>query len=205
MRKNHGISPVAFHRAHLIQVLYDELPKTALALAADSTIDWDPENPFTAEYKCLWCSFPRPSDSGQSFETHGKGRSVMYVTRHDYGWIFLYERLSQPTNERISYTDNEIDALAAIFSDYTVADGMKVRDAYAKRLNSGLANLEEGILEHWNWGRIVLAGDACHKYTPNAGLGLNHGIQDIVVLCNGLRKATKDAPVGLDTATLRRV
>jgi 2-polyprenyl-6-methoxyphenol hydroxylase-like FAD-dependent oxidoreductase len=68
-----------------------------------------------------------------------------------------------------------------------------------------MANLEEDIPKHWSWGRVVLAGDACHKYTPNAGLGLNDGIQDIVLLCNGLCRTIKDTPDGLDTATLRWV
>jgi 2-polyprenyl-6-methoxyphenol hydroxylase-like FAD-dependent oxidoreductase len=35
----------------------------------------------------------------------------------------------------------------------------------------------------------VLAGDACHKFTPNAGLGFTNGIQDIALLCNLLHDA----------------
>lgn len=56
-----------------------------------------------------------------------------------------------------------------------------------------MANLEEGILKHWSAGRIVLVGDACHKFTPNAGLGLNNGIQDVVVLVNELHRARQAA------------
>ena len=57
-----------------------------------------------------------------------------------------------------------------------------------------MTNLEEGIVDHWSWGRIVLVGDACHKFTPNAGAGLNNGIQDVVTLCNGLHETIHATP-----------
>jgi 2-polyprenyl-6-methoxyphenol hydroxylase-like FAD-dependent oxidoreductase len=52
-----------------------------------------------------------------------------------------------------------------------------------------MANLEEGIVQHWSWDRIVLVGDACHKFTPNQGLGYNNGIQDVVALVNELHRS----------------
>ncbi|RYC57320.1 hypothetical protein CHU98_g8884 [Xylaria longipes] len=51
-----------------------------------------------------------------------------------------------------------------------------------------MANLEEGIVKHWSWNRLVLVGDACHKFTPNYGLGYNNGIQDVVALVNELHQ-----------------
>ncbi|PWY86589.1 FAD/NAD(P)-binding domain-containing protein [Aspergillus sclerotioniger CBS 115572] len=257
IRKNHGSAPVAFHRAHLIQTLYDKLPEKAksqylvnkkvsdieshdtgvrvtcadgtaydgsmvigadgvhsktrqvmrrLALAADPTRTWDAENPFTAEYKCMWCSFPRRTETGESTETQNIDKSVMYLSGRERGWIFLYERLPQPTTERINYTPEDIEAMAARFAEYPITETLRVKDVYAERFTAGMANLEEGILEHWGWGRMALVGDACHKYTPNAGLGLNNGIQDVVVLCNGLHKALQSATgEQLDTTTLGRV
>ncbi|KAL2836448.1 FAD/NAD(P)-binding domain-containing protein [Aspergillus pseudoustus] len=250
IRKNHGTAPVTFHRAELIQVLYDGLPPAAKeryftgkdvvnitsnddgvevacadgsvysgaavlgvdgvhsrtrrlmrkdALGANLKSGWDPERPFTATYKCLWCSFARPSDTGESYETQSKDQSVMYLTGRERAWIFLYEKLPQPTSERTSYTKDDVDAFAAKFAEFPVTEDLKVKDVYAKRTSVGMANLEEGIAGHWSCGRIVLAGDACHKFTPNAGLGLNAGIQDVVVLCNLLHKAMKTSPA-MDTA-----
>ncbi|PYI01546.1 FAD/NAD(P)-binding domain-containing protein [Aspergillus sclerotiicarbonarius CBS 121057] len=257
MRKNHGIVPMAFHRAHLIQTLYNELPEQAkqqylvnkkvrdieshdtgvrvtcadgtsyegsmvlgadgvhsktrqvmrrLALAADPTRTWDAETPFTAAYRCMWCSFPRRSDIGISTETQNTDKSIMYLSGRERGWIFLYERLPQPTTERTNYTAEDTEAMAARFAEYPITETLRVKDVYQERFTAGMANLEEGILQHWGWGRIALAGDACHKYTPNAGLGLNNGIQDVVVLCNGLHQALQSATDGqLDTATVGRV
>ncbi|GKZ31295.1 hypothetical protein AbraIFM66950_011655 [Aspergillus brasiliensis] len=257
LRRNHGTAPVAFHRAHLIQTLYDLLPDKAktqyllnkkvsdieltdagvrvtctdgtsfegsmvlgadgvhsktrqlmrrLALAADPTRSWDAERPFKAEYKCMWCSFPRRTEVGHATETHSKDYSVMYLSGRERGWIFLYERLPQPTSDRVDYTTEDMEAMAARFADFPITETLRVKDVYAERFTAGMATLEEGILQHWGWGRIALAGDACHKYTPNAGLGLNNGIRDVVVLCNGLHKALQTAADNsLDTATLGQI
>ncbi|KAL4890706.1 hypothetical protein BDV59DRAFT_204180 [Aspergillus ambiguus] len=237
MRKNHGSGPIAFHRAQLIEALYEGLPaeakhryhlskkvvdiessdagvkvtcadggshhgsmvlgtdgvhsKTremmrALAMAEDPTCDWDGEPPFTAQYRCMWCSFPRPLDAGRNYETQAKDHSIMFITGRERGWIFLYERLPEPTNRRVRYTEQDMEKFVQRFAEYPISKRLKVKDVYPHRITAGMANLEEGILKHWSWGRIVMAGDACYKYTPNAGRGFNNGIQDIVVLCNKL-------------------
>ncbi|KAF7911268.1 uncharacterized protein EAF01_002775 [Botrytis porri] len=69
-----------------------------------------------------------------------------------------------------------------------INDHLKVKDVFAKKYHAGMSNLEEGIVEHWNWGRIVLAGDGAHKFTPNHGQGLNNGNQDVVALVNELHR-----------------
>ncbi|KNG80956.1 hypothetical protein ANOM_011568 [Aspergillus nomiae NRRL 13137] len=251
MKKNHGSAPVAFHRAKLVEILYNRLPAKAkeryflnkkltgiesdekgvsvicadgstyrgsmilgadgthsktrrlmrsLAIAENPQRDWDEEKPFPAQYRCMWCSFPRPAEMGQFCETQSKDRSVMFITGQERGWIFLYEKLPVPTSERVVYTDQDIESFAQEFAEYPISGTLKVKDVYAKRLTAGMANLEEGILKYWSWGRIALAGDACHKYTPNAGRGLNNGIQDVVVLCNklhGMLRSNSSCPIGV--------
>ncbi|ETS77258.1 hypothetical protein PFICI_11132 [Pestalotiopsis fici W106-1] len=174
-----------------------------LALEEDPLREWDAETPFLTSYKCVWCSFPRPDGSvpGDGFNTHNTDKSTMYISGHDRSWIFLYEKLPEPTRERRSYSEKEAEDFAATFADYPITDTLKVKDALPNRMTAGMANLEEGVLKHWSWGRIVLAGDACHKFTPNAGLGFNNGVQDIVVLCNRLQAAQSDAPLDADALT----
>lgn len=181
-----------------------------LAFEADPSLvsQWDSETTFKAEYKCLFCSFPRPTNSGQNYETHDKGRSVMYITGRERAWIFLYERLPEQRSEFVTYSQQETDVFAATFANYTVCDDLKVKDVYEKRITAGMTDLEEGILRHWHWGRITLAGDACHKFTPNAGLGFNSGVQDVVTLVNSLHKATQtEEPSGREPnlAALREI
>ncbi|KEZ43252.1 hypothetical protein SAPIO_CDS4948 [Scedosporium apiospermum] len=220
-KENHGIGLVAFHRAQLVQFFYDNFPDETkaryltnkrvtsiesgeegvkvtaadgsvfegsivigadgvhsvarkivreLALAEDPKRDWDPENPFPAEYRCLWFSFP------------------------------------PPTEPDTVYDDKDVEDFVAKVAEYPVTETLKVKDLFEKRQTAGLSDLGEGIAMHWSWGRIVLVGDAIHKFTPNAGLGLNNAIQDIVALTNGLHTAIKAAPGGqADNQTLSGV
>lgn len=237
---SHGSGPVAFHRAELVQTLYQTLTDKSrnsilynkkvteifsgdegvrvrctddttytgtmllgadgvhsvtrhwmrkLALEFNKDLEWDAEELFESTYRCLWCSFPRPTGPGYSSDTQHRDRSVMYITGRERGWIFLYEKLPQPTKKRAYYTESDILAVADRFADFSIAEGLKVRDVFSRRITSGMANLEEGAAKHWSWGRIVLAGDAVHKYTPNAGFGFQSGIQDVVSLCNHLQSA----------------
>lgn len=249
---------MAFHRAHLVQILYDRLPLEAkkkfefgkklidiestedgvkaicadgsiyegsiilgadgvhsktrlmmrhLALKSDPSRPWDPEAPFPASYKCLWASFPRPSqEKGQNHDTQHHDQSVMYITGRERGWIFLYKKLSCSTTDRISYSPQDMVAFAKEFEHFPVTKSLTVKDVWGKRMTAGMANLEEGVLDHWSWGRVALVGDACHKFTPNAGLGLNNGIQDVVMLCNGIREAVcHDSPRQPSTPTLAKI
>ncbi|PKS12469.1 hypothetical protein jhhlp_000675 [Lomentospora prolificans] len=249
MRKNHGIAPVAFHRAQLVQAIYDGLSDECkskivfgrhiesidsndegvtvrcadntiyqgdmvigadgahsqtrramrkLALATDPAADWDSESPYVSEYRCMWSSFPRPTASGSNFETQHKDRSVMYITGSERAWIFLYEKLPQKTSDRARYTDKDVEEMAARFADYPINETMTVQDAFAQRTTAGMSNLEEGIVKHWSFGRIALVGDACHKFTPNAGAGFNAGLQDVVALCNRVHAAVKSNNVTID-------
>ncbi|KAK1637598.1 FAD binding domain-containing protein [Colletotrichum phormii] len=255
LKAHHGAEPVAFHRAHLIEALYEGLPEAAkakyltgkklagivstdagvtvtcedgssyngsvvigadgvhsatrrqmrkLAVAEDPSREetWDAVKPFKTLYQCMWASFPRPTETGQSYETSGTDSSVMYITGKDRGWIFLYEKLPETTTERISFTDEELDAFAGRFAEWPITDTLKVKDVYEERFNAGGAGLEEGLCKHWSWnGRLVLVGDAAHKFTPNAGLGFNNGVQDVVALCNRLQKFVSGSANESDSKT----
>ncbi|KAL6918707.1 hypothetical protein FSST1_002733 [Fusarium sambucinum] len=161
------------------------------ALQSDPSLAsvWDPEIPFTSAYKCLWASFRRPSEPGDSYETQGQDRSLMYLTGRDKGWLFLYEKLDQPSNQRCLYDKKAIQSIRDTFADWPLNEQLTVKDVLQDPdVIEGMTNLEEGVVGKVSWnGRIVLVGDAWHKFTPNSGLGFNNGIQDVVSLCNKLR------------------
>lgn len=146
--------------------------------------------PFQHSYKTMWCSFPRRWEfaPGDHCITHGNKASLQLLNAHNRAWLFLYEKLDAPTTERVKFTEQDMVEFATKHSDMKIGDRLTVKDVFPHRTSAGMANLEEGILKHWSAGRIVLAGDACHKYTPNAGLGFNNALQDVVALVNELNR-----------------
>ncbi|KAJ5099941.1 FAD binding domain-containing protein [Penicillium argentinense] len=244
IRENHGYGPVAFHRAELIEIMYNCLPPAAkekvltdkklvdikinpegvrvtsadgsifegsivigadgvhsktrqlmrkLALKASPGRSWDPVQPFTATYQLLYGSFPSPSASGFGYDIQAKDKAIMYFSSRNRGWFFLCKKLPNPTQARTNYTDKDVESLAQEFLDFPLTRTVKVKDVWPRMLGAGLTNLDEGIVQHWSLGRVVLVGDACHKMTTHLGLGFNNGVQDVVVLCNSLRKTINAA------------
>ncbi|GKZ37349.1 hypothetical protein AbraIFM66950_008839 [Aspergillus brasiliensis] len=148
-----------------------------IALHEDPTQPWeDPEHPFTATYQLLYGSFPSASPAGQGYDIQAQGKAIM---------------LPAATSARTNYTQKDVDTVAAEFADFPLTHTVKVKDVWLQMLGTGLTNLDEGIVKQWSLGRIVLVGDACDKMTTHLGLGFNHGIQDVVVLCNRLRQAVR--------------
>ncbi|KAK3317564.1 hypothetical protein B0T19DRAFT_293717 [Cercophora scortea] len=180
--------------------------KTMRTLALQSSPTTNPnkinnEHPFLAEYRCMWCSFPRQPDdpdmlAGDFIEAHGTDMALQCLSGDDRSWLFIYERLAKPTRDRATYSQADVEALAARAGEHAVSERRKVKDVFPTRHAAGMANLEEGVLPHWSWKRLVLVGDACHKQTPNTGLGFNNGMQDVVALVNELHSAVKEQTGG---------
>ncbi|KAK0727551.1 hypothetical protein B0T26DRAFT_809909 [Lasiosphaeria miniovina] len=178
-----------------------------LALSAASPKVND-EHPYACEYRLFWCTFLRPVGcdlaAGDAVEVHGKDSSLQCLNGADRSWLFIYERLAAPPprGTRVSYTAADIDALAMRNGDHAVSETLRVRDVLPLRCSGGMSDLEEGVVEHWSFGRVVLAGDACHNMTPNQGLGYNNGIQDIAVLLNELHGALRDHHATTTTSSM---
>ncbi|CAN8102016.1 unnamed protein product [Discula destructiva] len=153
----------------------------------------DGSQPYPSEYKTLWCSFPRRYEfaPGDHCITHGDGASLQFLNASKRSWVFVYEKLDKPQTERVRYTDKDLEAFAERHGDLTVGHRLQLKDVIKHRTAGGLTNLEEGIVKNWSHGRLVLVGDACHKFTPNAGAGLNNGIQDVIALVNELHALSK--------------
>ncbi|ETS76616.1 hypothetical protein PFICI_12003 [Pestalotiopsis fici W106-1] len=148
------------------------------------------ENPFLTTFRALWMRFPTNIGltPGQAHETHGDSLGIQLFAGEDTAVMGMYERLPRPTQERHRYSQEDEEALMDKWGHLPLTDGLTVRDAYNAKLYTGFVDLEEGVVDHWSWDRIVLAGDAAHKFTPSTGSGCNNGIADVVVLVNELHK-----------------
>lgn len=172
--------------------------------ASDDEADIPPERPYKAEYRCLWgtCPAPKACAPKSNAESHGAERSIMFMTGHDgRSWFFLYERLGGggpgPREEdegQRYYTPEDQEAMAARFANICLLPGLPFGDIWPTRTACGMADQLEGVLPKENWrlpaarggGRVVLAGDAVHRMTPNFGWGFNSGVNDVCALVSML-------------------
>ena len=64
---------------------------------------------------------------------------------------------------RNKYTQEDMDALATKLADYPVSESLLFGELWRNRTRAHLVSLEEGVLDHWFFGRTALAGDSVHK------------------------------------------
>ncbi|KAK4446029.1 hypothetical protein QBC34DRAFT_357327 [Podospora aff. communis PSN243] len=147
------------------------------------------EKPFLTTYRSMWIRFPTipPIVPGDASETHGYNCTLQLFAGQDTSVIGIYERLDTPTRDSARYTpSDEIEFVQRWGHLPVIKGGMTIADAYRDKTQAGMVNLEEGVLKHWSFERIVLVGDAAHKFTPSTGAGCNNGIVDVVALANEL-------------------
>jgi 2-polyprenyl-6-methoxyphenol hydroxylase-like FAD-dependent oxidoreductase len=179
-------------RRQMRRLALQELQKQSDLEAECPSVGLNEEKPFLTTYRCLWVRFPSHGGvvAGDAMETHGTGATVQLFAGERTAVVGVYERLSEPTIESQRYSPEDEDAMVKRWSKIPLnGNGLTLGDVYAERLQSGLVSLEEGVLDHWSWaGRIVLVGDAAHKFTPSTGAGCNNGLVDVAVLANLLNE-----------------
>jgi 2-polyprenyl-6-methoxyphenol hydroxylase-like FAD-dependent oxidoreductase len=169
----------------------------SLALEHGSA-DVNAENPFLTTYRALWVRFPTDSrlKPGMTCETHGYQAATQFFVGTDNAVCGMYEQLKEPTRERQRYTIADQAAVVKRWENLPLIPNgfLTLGEAYQSRLEAGLVSLEEGVVDHWSWaGRIVLAGDAAHKFTPSTGAGCNTGMIDVLALVSELHSALEKA------------
>ncbi|KAK3325981.1 FAD binding domain-containing protein [Apodospora peruviana] len=129
-------------------------------------------------------------ERGTWYETHADGFTFQLAGGDDMTLFLLYERLPEPITvpARHRFSDQDKDAFVARNADYHIAPTVTIRDLMAQTKWSYMSHLEEGVIDTWHHDRIVLAGDAVAKMTPNSGFGINTGIQSVVAITNALRR-----------------
>ena len=152
----------------------------------------NPERPWKATYRAVWCAIPTPDgfELNRGFETHGTGAALQLFSTPSSSFLFIYEKI--PADHRTTttrYTDADIQAMCDRWAHLPLGHISNVGEVLKTRTRAGMVDLDEGVLPRWSWGgRVVLAGDACHKMTPNFGFGFNNGASDAVTLVNELRR-----------------
>lgn len=171
-----------------------------LALGEDPAREWDPVNPFVAEYNLTWFTLPPMHNKPILCNTRGTDRSLFYMAGKNKDWGFACERLAPDAPPDARYTKEDVDRQIAKLGDLPLMETHKLRDATPQL--AGMTDIHEGTAKNWSHGRIVLVGDACHKMAPHIAQGYQNGLQDVVALCNRLCRAvrsSRDGDPGLET------
>ncbi|GJC87167.1 FAD-dependent monooxygenase DEP2 [Colletotrichum liriopes] len=157
---------------------------------------------FTCEYKCLF------GVSRNSRESSLIPDGVLHTAYYDYyssfslvgvpGLIFWFFYVKLPSVTRMPncprFTDEDAHALVDQYGKTVLGPGYTLQTLWDSRIRATLAPLEEGVAKKWSHGRVVLAGDAVHKFTVNAGLGANTAYEGTTRLVNGLHDLLQEHP-----------
>ncbi|CVK91300.1 uncharacterized protein FMAN_09443 [Fusarium mangiferae] len=137
----------------------------------------DEKRAMVTQYNAIvMASSPVPGIGVHDMEiTSNDKYSFLLLCQPDWISIIVHSKLPEdqqctwPTRRR--YTEADMQALVSKISQRPVTDSIVSGEPRKRRLKAQMISLEEGILEHWTFGRIILARDAVHKVTPNSPLG----------------------------------
>ena len=144
-------------------------------------------------YTCLLGVSPTPIGLGTRDMTcvHEHKYSFLFLTQPHQTYFFVFSKLLHPITqpEQAHWTPQDAEKIAEEVKIHPIGDeSLLFGELWKTRVRGQLVSIEEGILPHWHFGRIILAGDAAHKVTPNFALGGNAGIESVTVLTNCLHK-----------------
>ena len=78
-------------------------------------------------------------------------------------WALMYkDEYSQPPKP-FKPDQQEQEEVAQRFKDLKLTENLTFEGLWKNKTRTGLLNIEEGILDKWHAGRIVLVGDSAHK------------------------------------------
>ena len=122
-------------------------------------------------------------------------RCFLVATQPDKTFFFVFWKPTKPWSRysRPKYTAEDAEKAAESVAELPINENMVFAELWSKRHRATLADIEEGVLDRWHYGRHVLVGDAAHKVTPNMALGGNLGMESVFVLVNRLRQALNDS------------
>lgn len=96
---------------------------------------------------------------------HGDRFSFLVLSQPQRIFFFVFFKVDEPMHwpNWPRWTSDDAEAAAKKVSDLPISDSMLFGELWKNRIRGQLVSIEEGVLQHWHWGRTALAGDAVHK------------------------------------------
>ncbi|KAL8754366.1 MAG: hypothetical protein Q9184_005136 [Pyrenodesmia sp. 2 TL-2023] len=124
------------------------------------------------------------------------GYTIQVLTQPNSIYWMIHHKLPEPVRypDRVRYSEKDAEQVAAKYMNHPVSESLVFSDLWHNRTRGHLISLEEGVLEHFFFGRTVLIGDAAHKVTPNSAMGGTSAMEDSIVLANTIHGITQSHP-----------
>ncbi|EYE93395.1 FAD-dependent oxidoreductase [Aspergillus ruber CBS 135680] len=108
------------------------------------------------------------------------------------GWL-LVQKLDKKYvwPDRPRFTQDDAVRFCEALQDVPIWRDIKFCDLWNRREQFDIISLEEGIVQQWNYGRIICIGDSVNKMTPNLAQGANTAMEQAAGLANALYKIAK--------------
>ncbi len=120
----------------------------------------------TTTWNCLVGMGPGEPDLGHEVgAVHNDRYSFLISAQPDKTYWFVFMRVDKPysTYKRPRYTEKDAEAAAASMAEHPISGTKVFGELWKNRWRGVLVDIEEGVLDHWHFGRSVLVGDAAHK------------------------------------------
>ncbi|KAJ6489681.1 FAD binding domain-containing protein [Mycena vitilis] len=95
-----------------------------------------------------------------------------------------------------SYSDEERLAVAKKHWNDPINDKVKFGDLYENHTSAVLTSIPEFVNTEWHFNRIIVTGDAVHKFNPISGQGGNNAIETAASLATELHTMLNALPKG---------
>ncbi|KUI53904.1 Anhydrotetracycline monooxygenase [Cytospora mali] len=190
----------------------DGIHSTVRKLMAESVAKSDPQRAknliegFTANYRTIFGTSKNQRKDDPSVQMVADSLSHTSYYRGVTGvcavgnsgviyWFLLVKEDTPSTMPNCPrYSEADAEETLRKFGHLHMGPGYTFNDLWELREKGVMVPLQEGIVEgSWNSsGRVVLMGDAVHKFTISAGLGANLGVEGACHLVNELLPVLKE-------------
>ncbi|KAH7054186.1 hypothetical protein B0J12DRAFT_784266 [Macrophomina phaseolina] len=160
------------------------------------------------EYACLFgkCRPLENLQPGDSANTHLRGGNVGYMVGRSREIFFMrYWKLPGPYTVHPTaiprFTEQDKQAEMKKYQDLPVSrDGqIQLKDIINNVERINITALPDYVFKKWYFRRVVMIGDAAHKFNPLVGQGGNNCIESAAALVNHLRSSLRAAKTSIQS------